>query len=174
MKFSLEAARMALDANAPEEVLRVVDVALPSAAGPTERVKLLEARDRAFEMLRRPADRLQGLAELSALAEALGDKGLERDLRLRRAASYRMQDESERAAALAREVRELAAADGDARDRARRLHRARAGPAHEPARRGVLPLPSRGRSRRRRRGLRPRRRAGPRARRRREPRRRAP
>ena len=113
VRFSLEATRMALDANAPEEVLRVVDVALPSAAGPTERVKLLEARDRAFEMLRRPADRLQGLAELSALAEALGDKGLERDLRLRRAASYRMQDENERAAALAREVRELAAADGD-------------------------------------------------------------
>ena len=114
VKFSLEASRMALDANAPEEVLRVVDVALPSAAGPTERVMLLEARDRAFEMLRRPADRLQGLAELSALAEALGDKGLERDLRLRRAASYRMQDENERAGALAREVRELAAADGDA------------------------------------------------------------
>ena len=114
MKFSLEASRMALDANAPEEVLRVVDVALPSAAGPTERVMLLEARDRAFEMLRRPADRLQGLAELSALAEALGDKGLERDLRLRRAASYRMQDENERAGVLAREVRELAAADGDA------------------------------------------------------------
>lgn len=113
VKFSLEATRMALDANAPEEVLRVVEVALPSAAGPAERVKLLEARDRAFEMLRRPGDRLQGLAELSALAEALGDKHLELDVRLRRAAAFRMQDEFEQAANLAREVRERAAAKGD-------------------------------------------------------------
>ncbi|HET9250092.1 MAG TPA: AAA family ATPase, partial [Actinomycetota bacterium] len=113
VKFSLEASRLALDANAPEEVLRVVDVALPSAAGPAERVTLLEARDRAFEMLRRPADRLQGLAELSALAGALGDTQLELDVRLRRAAAYRMQDEDEPAATLAREVRELAAAEGN-------------------------------------------------------------
>lgn len=113
VKFSLEATRLALDANAPEEVLRVVEVALPSAAGPTERVKLLEARDRAFEMLRRPGDRLQGLAELSALAEALGDKDLELDVRLRRAAAFRMQDEEDLAANLAREVREQAAAKGD-------------------------------------------------------------
>jgi len=113
VKFSLEATRLALDANAPEEVLRVVEVALPSAAGPTERVKLLEARDRAFEMLRRPGDRLQGLAELSALAEALGDTDLELDIRLRRAAAFRMQDEEDLAANLAREVREQAAAKGD-------------------------------------------------------------
>ncbi|MGA9159908.1 MAG: AAA family ATPase, partial [Actinomycetota bacterium] len=113
VKFSLEASRMALDANAPEEVLRVVEVALPSAAGPTERVKLLEARDRALEMLRRPEDRMQGLAELSALAGALGDTRLELDVRLRRAASLRMQEEEERAAVLAREVRELAASDSD-------------------------------------------------------------
>ena len=113
VRFSLEASRMALDANAPEEVLRVVDVALPSAAGPSERVKLLEARDRAFEMLRRPADRLQGLAELSALAEALGDTELELDVRLRRAASFRMLEDEQVAVALAREVRDLAAASGD-------------------------------------------------------------
>ena len=105
MRFSLEASRMALDANAPEEVLRVVDVALPSAAGPSQRVKLLEARDRAFEMLRRPADRLQGLAELSALAEALGDTELELDVR-RRAASFRMLEDEQVAVALAREVRD--------------------------------------------------------------------
>ena len=114
VRFSLEASRMALDANAPEEVLRVVEVALPSAAAPTERVKLLEARDRALEMLRRPEDRMQGLAELSALAGALGDTRLELDVRLRRAASLRMQEEVERAATLAREVRELAASKGDA------------------------------------------------------------
>ena len=37
VRFSIEASRNALEANAPEEVLRVVDVALPSAATPQER-----------------------------------------------------------------------------------------------------------------------------------------
>ncbi len=57
---------------------------------------------------------MQGLAELSALAGALGDTRLELDVRLRRAATLRMQEEEERAATLAREVRELAASKGDA------------------------------------------------------------
>ena len=113
VKFSLEASRNALAANAPEEVLRVVELALPSAASSQERVQLLEARDKALEMLRRPADRMQGLAELSALAEALGDTRLELDVRLRRAAAFRMGEEEDRAGDLAREVRELAAAKGD-------------------------------------------------------------
>ena len=65
VRFSVEASRNALAANAPEEVLRVVEVALPSAATPQERLDLLEARDRAFDMLRRPSDRLEGLAELA-------------------------------------------------------------------------------------------------------------
>ena len=115
VRFSLEASRAALAANAPEEVLRVVEVALPSAASSRERVELLEARDQALEMLRRPADRMQGLAELGALAEALGDTQLELDVRLRRAAALRMDEENERAADLAREVRDLAAAQGDQR-----------------------------------------------------------
>jgi O-acetylhomoserine/O-acetylserine sulfhydrylase-like pyridoxal-dependent enzyme len=69
----------------------------------------LEARDRALDMLRRPSDRLEGLAELSALAEALGDSHLELDVRLRRAAALRTAEEYDRAAQLAREVRQLAA-----------------------------------------------------------------
>src|SRR2546426_2589703 len=73
VRFSIEASRNALAANAPEEVLRVVELALPSAATSQERLDLLEARDRAFAMLRRPTDRLEGLAELAALADALGD-----------------------------------------------------------------------------------------------------
>jgi DNA-binding CsgD family transcriptional regulator len=60
-------------------------------------------------MLRRPSDRLEGLAELAALAEALGDSHLELDVRLRRAAALRTAEEYDRAARLAREVRELAA-----------------------------------------------------------------
>jgi tetratricopeptide (TPR) repeat protein/DNA-binding CsgD family transcriptional regulator len=113
VNFSIEASRNALEANAPEEVLRVVELALPSAATSQERVGLLEARDRALDMLRRPSDRVEGLAELAALAEALGDSHLELDVRLRRAAALRTAEEEDRAAHLAREVRELAASTGD-------------------------------------------------------------
>jgi tetratricopeptide (TPR) repeat protein/DNA-binding CsgD family transcriptional regulator len=113
VRFSTEASRNALEANAPEEALRVVEVALPSAATPQERVQLLEARDQALDMLRRPSDRMEGLAELAALSEALGDSHLELDVRLRRAAALRGAEEEDRAAELARDVRELAASRGD-------------------------------------------------------------
>lgn len=113
VRFSIEASRNALAANAPEEVLRVVELALPSAASSRERLDLLEARDRALDMLRRPNDRLEGLAELAALTEALGDSHLELDVRLRRAAALRVAEEEDRAAQLAREVRELAVSKGD-------------------------------------------------------------
>jgi tetratricopeptide (TPR) repeat protein/DNA-binding CsgD family transcriptional regulator len=113
VRFSLEASRSALASNAPEEVLRVVEVALPSAATSQDRVALLEARDQALDMLRRPSDRIEGLAELAALAEALGDMDLELDVRLRRAAAFRTAEEEDRAAQLAREVRELAVTRGD-------------------------------------------------------------
>ena len=113
VRFSVAASRNALDANAPEEVLRVVELALPLAATPQERVDLLEARDHALEMLRRPGDRMQGLAELSALSEAMADSHLELDVRLRRAAALRMNEEYDRAAQLARDVIELAASRSD-------------------------------------------------------------
>ena len=113
VRFSIEASRNALAANAPEEVMRVVELALPLAATPQQRVDLLEARDRALEMLRRPGDRMQGLAELAALAEAMSDSSLELDVRLRRAAALRMNEEEDRAAQLAREVRDLASSRGD-------------------------------------------------------------
>ena len=113
VRFSIEATHNALAANAPEEVLRIVELALPSAASSRERLELLEARDRALDMLRRPNDRLEGLAELAALSEALGDSHLELDVRLRRAASLRVAEEEDRAAQLAREVRELATSRGD-------------------------------------------------------------
>jgi DNA-binding CsgD family transcriptional regulator/tetratricopeptide (TPR) repeat protein len=113
VRFSIEASRNALAANAPEEVLRVVELALSSAATSQERLDLLEARDRALDMLRRPSDRLEGLAELSALAEAIGDSHLELDVRLRRAAALRTAEEYERAAERAAEVRDLAAERND-------------------------------------------------------------
>jgi DNA-binding NarL/FixJ family response regulator len=109
VRFSQQAAAAALAAHAPEEVLRVVEIALPQAATPQERLGLLTARDDALAMLRRPADRLEGLSELAALVEALGDAHLDLDVTLRRAAALRLSKEEDRAAGLARRVRELAA-----------------------------------------------------------------
>jgi DNA-binding CsgD family transcriptional regulator len=108
VRFSTEAAAAALAAHAPEEVLRVVEIALPQAATPQERLGLLTARDDALEMLRRPADRLEGLSELAALAEALGDPHLDLDVTLRRAAALRLSQQEDRAAELASRVRVLA------------------------------------------------------------------
>lgn len=114
-RFSVAAARSALDARAPEEVLRIVDQALPAARAAQDRVRLLTAQDDALEMLRRPGDRLDGLAELTALAEALGDAALELDVLLRRAAAMRLAGEHELAVELARQVRAVAADRGDRR-----------------------------------------------------------
>lgn len=144
VRFSIEAGRNALAANAPEEVLRVVELALPSAPSSLERLELLEARDQALDMLRRPSDRLEGLAELAALAEALGDSHLELDVRLRRAAALRVAEEEDRAAELAREVRTLAVSRGDrdvelaaCMELGQDLIRATAGEAFVPAAREV-------------------------------------
>jgi tetratricopeptide (TPR) repeat protein/DNA-binding CsgD family transcriptional regulator len=144
VRFSVEATRNALAANAPEEVLRLVELALPLAATPQERVDLLESRDRALEMLRRPADRMRGLAELAALAEAMSDPHLEMDVRLRRAAALRMNEDEGRAAQLAREVRELAASRDDAQSElaacielGQDLLKSQAGEAFAPAAREV-------------------------------------
>jgi DNA-binding CsgD family transcriptional regulator/tetratricopeptide (TPR) repeat protein len=113
VRFATEATKNALAVHAPEEVLRVVDLALPVAATPEERLGLLQARDEAFDMLRRPGDRLEGLAELGALADALGDTRLALDVQLRRAAALRNSSEEDRAVELAARVREQAAAAGD-------------------------------------------------------------
>jgi DNA-binding NarL/FixJ family response regulator len=144
VRFSVEASRNALAANAPEEVLRVVELALPSAASSQERLELLEARDSALDMLRRPGDRLEGLAELSALADALGDSRLELDVRLRRAAALRVADENDRAAEIAHGVREVAASRGDHEaeltaclELGQDLMRATAGEAYTPTAREV-------------------------------------
>jgi DNA-binding NarL/FixJ family response regulator len=115
VRFSLQAIGNALAASAPEEVMRVVDLALPIASTPQDRVALLKARDDALDMLRRSSDRLQGLAEMAALAEALGDARLNTDVQLRRAAALRLSEEWDQAAELARGIKEQAAAQGDKR-----------------------------------------------------------
>jgi DNA-binding CsgD family transcriptional regulator/tetratricopeptide (TPR) repeat protein len=107
-RYSVEAARAALAARAPEEVLRLVELALPATSAAQDRVALLVARDDALDMLRRPTDRLEGLAELAALSEALRDSHLELDVMLRQAASLRVSGQDDRAGELAQRVRHLA------------------------------------------------------------------
>ena len=113
VRFAINASRNALDASAPEEVIRVVDLALTAAAASKDRMTLLRARDEALDMLRRANERLEGLAELAALAEAMGDSDVEMDIQLRRAAAFRQAEEWEQAAELAGRVRDRAAEGGD-------------------------------------------------------------
>jgi DNA-binding CsgD family transcriptional regulator len=114
-RFSIGAAHAALASHAPEEVLRAVEVAMPLTTDPKDRVTLLSLRDDAMDMLRRPQDRLEALAELAALADALGDLHLELDVMLRRAAALRLAGEEDRAAVMAGRVAEQAKVRGDAK-----------------------------------------------------------
>src|SRR5205814_396393 len=123
-QLSRAAARAALDSHAPEEALRLVELALPIVAGAADRLALLCVRDEALEMLRRPAERLEGLAELNALTEAIGEPHLEFDVMLRRSAALRSANEDDRAAEIARKVTELAAARADRNDGPRAADRA--------------------------------------------------
>jgi len=107
-RFSLRAAEAALRARAPEEVLRLVDLGLPLASTPQDRVPLLRARDDGLAMLRRTPERLETLSELAALAEALGRTELEFDVLLRRAAARRAESEFTEAADIARSARQQA------------------------------------------------------------------
>ena len=118
-RMSIDAARAALASNAPEEALRLVEQALPNVSTSQDRRQLLVARDDAYASLRNAEDRLEGLAELAALAEALKDPSLELDVQLRRAAALRLSQDEEGAADLARRVRERASAQDDARSELR-------------------------------------------------------
>jgi DNA-binding NarL/FixJ family response regulator len=112
-QLSVDAARAALGSNAPEEALRLIEQALPNVSTSQDRRNLLVARDDAYASLRNTVDRLEGLAELAALVEALGDSGLELDVQLRRAAALRFSKDEDGAAELARRVRARAAELGD-------------------------------------------------------------
>jgi DNA-binding NarL/FixJ family response regulator len=112
-RFSIDAAVAALASNAPEEALRLVVEALPMVSSPTDRRVLLATRDDAFAVLRRTGERLDGLTELAALAEAMRDPVVELDVQLRRASALRMSNDEDAAAELARRVRTRAAERGD-------------------------------------------------------------
>jgi DNA-binding NarL/FixJ family response regulator len=111
--FSIQAATSALASNAPEEALRLVEQALPVVSTPADRRVLLATRDDAFAALRRTGDRLDGLTELAALAEAMRDPEAELDVQLRRASALRMSHDEDAAADLARRVRARAHERGD-------------------------------------------------------------
>ncbi len=112
-RFSIDAATAALASNAPEEALRLVEQALPVVSTPADRRILLATRDDAFAVLRRTADRIDGLTELAALAEAMRDPAFELDVQLRRASALRMSHDEDSAAELARRARLRAADRGD-------------------------------------------------------------
>ncbi|HEU4673255.1 MAG TPA: AAA family ATPase [Candidatus Limnocylindrales bacterium] len=112
-RFSIEAATAALTSNAPEEALRLVEQALPVVSSPAERRILLATRDDAYAVLRRTDERLEALAELAALAEAMRDPEIELDVQLRRASALRMSHDEDGAAELARRVRSRAAEQGN-------------------------------------------------------------
>ncbi len=170
-RFSIDAATAALASNAPEEALRLVEQALPVVSAPADRRVLLATRDDAFAVLRRTGERLDGLTELAALAEAMRDPNVELDVQLRRASALRMSHDEDAAAELARRVRARAAEQGDARPGAPGVARAGPGAPAEPAGRVVRRRGGRDRPRRCRAGLSPRDRAGGAARRRAQPRR---
>ena len=113
-RFSIDAAAAALSSNAPEEALRLVEQALQIVSTPADRRVLLATRDDAFAVLRRTDDRLDGLTELAALAEAMRDPAMELDVQLRRASALRMAHDEDAAAELARHVRARALERGDA------------------------------------------------------------
>jgi DNA-binding NarL/FixJ family response regulator len=113
-RFSIDAAAAALASNAPEEALRLVEEALPVVSTPADRRVLLATRDDAFASLRRTDDRLDGLTELAALAEAMSDRAIELDVQLRRASALRMNHDEDAAAELARRVRARAVERDDA------------------------------------------------------------
>jgi DNA-binding CsgD family transcriptional regulator len=114
-RYAIEAARASLAANAPEEALRLARLGLGTVAGPEARASLLRVQDDALDSLRQPGERLSGLAELEALADALGDGSLALEAAVRRAATFRRLDDRDRAAELARAARNQAAAAGDRR-----------------------------------------------------------
>ena len=114
-RFSIDAAAAALASNAPEEALRLVEQALLVVTSPADRRTLLATRDDAYAVLRRTGERLDGLTELAALAEAMRDPAIELDVQLRRASALRASHDDDAAAELARRVRARAAERGDAR-----------------------------------------------------------
>lgn len=141
VRASLAAARAALGAHAPEEAVRLVEAARAAASRPDERAELLRVRDDALTVLERPSERLPVLAELAALASALGDPGVSLDVTLRRSSAARQTGEHEQAIALAREARGSAAEQGDPRAELRASLELGQAALHTPVGESFMPVP---------------------------------
>jgi DNA-binding CsgD family transcriptional regulator len=115
VRYSIQTARDSLKAFAPEEALRAVDLARGAAQSPEDRAELLCLRDDALEALGRADERIAALAEMSALARALGDDALELEATLRRASATRQAEDYEQAAEIALEARQTAESRADKR-----------------------------------------------------------
>ncbi|HJR18131.1 MAG TPA: AAA family ATPase [Actinomycetota bacterium] len=108
VRYSIRTAHDSLHAFAPEEALRAVDLAKGAAQSPEDRAELLRLRDHALEALGRAEERIATLAEMSALARALGDDALELEATLRRASATRQTEDFDRATEIALEALEIA------------------------------------------------------------------
>ena len=115
VRYSIRTAHDSLHAFAPEEALRAVDLARGAAQAPEDRAELLRCRDDALDALGRPEERISTLAEMSALARALGDDALELEATLRRASSTRQTEDYERAVEISLEALATARERGDKR-----------------------------------------------------------
>lgn len=113
VECSIKAARSTLESHAPEESVRIIDEARASASAPEIRGELLKIKDDALSALERSEDRAANLAEMAALASAIGDPSFEMDVKLRRASTARMSDDFESAIDTAGQVRKAAEAAGD-------------------------------------------------------------
>lgn len=111
--WAREAAGASLDARAPEESLRIIDMALKAATSREDRVALLRTKDDNLALLERGEERLANLAELEALTTAGDDPSAGMDVKLRRASARRALGDFEAAAETASQVRSAAAAAGE-------------------------------------------------------------
>ncbi len=113
VRYSIQTARDSLKTFAPEEALRATDLARGAAQSPEDRAELLRLRDEALEALGRAEERIATLAEMSALARALGDDALELEATLRRASATRQTEDYERAEEIALAAKATAVERGD-------------------------------------------------------------
>ncbi len=110
---SIKAARATLERSAPQESVRIVDAARAAAASPQERAELLRVKDDALAVLERVEERAANLAEMAALATAIGEPQFEMDVKLRRSSVARMAGDYDQAVELAGQVRQQAGQQGD-------------------------------------------------------------
>ncbi len=109
----VQAAQTAMSMSAPEEAARLIDATLPAASEAESRIEMLRIKDDALAVLDRGVERMANLAEMTALTAAVSSPALDAEVKLRRAAAARANEDFELAADLAQAVRESAEASGD-------------------------------------------------------------